>query len=82
VSDSNANRLLSPFSFLPLPVNTAEKEVLMTIKGIGEVLAEAIITHRTQVGPILDSGDLLELPGVGEKRAISLTAELVFDTAK
>lgn len=71
-----------PFFFLPLPVNTAEKELLMTVKGIGEVLAEAIITHRTQVGPILEASHLLEVPGVGEKRAISLAAELSFDTAK
>ena len=42
-----------PFFFLPLPINSADKELLMTIKGVGPTLAESIVTHRhKKVGPI------------------------------
>lgn len=68
-----------PFFFLPLPINSADKELLMTIKGIGPTLAESIVTHRHKVGPILNMNDLQEIPGIGEKRATSLATELVFD---
>jgi competence ComEA-like helix-hairpin-helix protein len=68
-----------PFFFLSLPINSADKELLMTIKGIGPALAETIIVHRQKVGPILNIGDFQEIPGIGRKRATSLAAELVFD---
>ncbi len=68
-----------PFFFLPLPINSADKELLMTIKGVGPTLAESIVTYRHKVGPILNINDLQEIPGIGGKRATSLATELVFD---
>ena len=68
-----------PFSFLPLPINLADKELLMTIKGIGPVLAETIVAHRQQVGEIQNVEDFQTIPGIGKNRAMSLTTELVFD---
>ncbi len=71
-----------PFFFLPLPINSADKELLMTIKGVGPALAETIITYRQKVGPIVDIGSLQEIRGIGRKRATSLATELVFDKAE
>lgn len=47
-------------------LNTATKEKLMTVKGIGEKKAEAILTYR-QKKPIKKLEDLLELKGFSEK---------------
>jgi hypothetical protein len=71
-----------PFFFQPLPINSADKELLMTIKGIGPQLAETIVTHRHQVGPILSILDFQAVPGVGHKRANALATDLVFDKVK
>lgn len=54
----------------------------MTIKGVGPQLAETIVNHRKNVGPILNSGQLQEIHGIGRKRAAFLATQLVFDTAE
>ena len=69
----------TPFFFNPLPVNSADRELLMTIKGIGPVLAETIINRREKEGLISNVSDLQNIPGVGHKRAQSLASELIFD---
>lgn len=71
-----------PIFFLPLPINSADKELLMTIKGIGPQLAETIINHRKTVGPILDSAQLQKIHGIGRKRAAALSDHLIFDTVE
>jgi competence ComEA-like helix-hairpin-helix protein len=68
-----------PLFFLPVPINTADKELLMTIKGIGPSTAANILTYRHQVSPILNIDDLKKIPGIGEKRANFLVTDLVFD---
>jgi competence protein ComEA len=68
-----------PFFFLPPPINSADKELLMTIKGVGPALAETIVTHRQTFGPILNIDNLQAIHGIGRKRATSLANELVFD---
>lgn len=47
-------------------INTADKEELMSINGIGEKRAEAIITHRDQNGPFRSVDELAEVKGVGK----------------
>jgi hypothetical protein len=71
-----------PFFFQPLPINSAGKELLMTIKGIGPQLAETIVNHRHRVGPILSILEFQEISGIGGKRATALATDLVFDTVK
>lgn len=71
-----------PLFFQPLPINSANKELLMTIKGIGPVLAETIVNHRQYSGSIMNIDELSRVPGIGEKRGISLVTELVFDNVK
>ena len=47
-------------------INTAEKATLMSIKGIGEKRAEAIIAYREQNGPFKSVDQLAEIKGVGK----------------
>jgi len=47
-------------------INTADKETLMTVKGVGEKRAEAIIAFREQNGPFKSVDDLVLVQGVGQ----------------
>jgi competence protein ComEA len=47
-------------------INTADKAALMTIKGVGEKRAEAIIAYREQNGPFKSVDDLASVSGVGQ----------------
>ena len=71
-----------PLFFQPLPINSTNKELLMTIKGIGPALAETIVIHRKQYGSIMNIDELSRVPGIGEKRGTSLATELVFDNVE
>ncbi|CAM2823448.1 ComEA family DNA-binding protein [Helicobacter burdigaliensis] len=58
--------LLSSFLFASFNFNTATKEELMSIKGIGEVKANAILEYREQ-REIKRVEDLLFIKGFGKK---------------
>ncbi len=47
-------------------INTATKEELMLLYGIGELLAERIIERRETVGPYTSTDQLIEVEGLGE----------------
>ncbi len=49
-------------------LNTATKEELMTVSGIGEVYATRIIAYRDLIGYFTNLEELLEVEGIGEKR--------------
>jgi len=59
---------LTPFFFGKLSINRADKDLLMTIKGVGPKLAQNIIDSRSKDGPFKKSDDLLRIKGVGIKR--------------
>ena len=48
-------------------INTATREQLMSLKGIGESYADRIIEYREKNGPLQTPEDLLKIKGIGEK---------------
>ena len=64
-----ADRL--PTELLPgekLDLNTATAAQLQLLPGIGEKLSAAIVAWREEHGPFQKVEELLQVPGIGEKR--------------
>lgn len=53
-------------------INTASKETLSLMNGIGEALAGRIITYREENGPYTDIYELLNVKGIGETKLRNL----------
>ncbi|VEG81512.1 ComEA family DNA-binding protein [Wolinella succinogenes] len=68
--------LLSAWLMAAVNINTATKEDLMKVKGIGEKKAEAIIEHRTKNGAFKSLEELKSVKGFGEKSVEGLKSEL------
>ncbi len=49
-------------------INTASKEKLMTLEGIGESLAGRIAAYREKNGKFGDIHDIMNVSGIGEKK--------------
>lgn len=49
-------------------INTADKELLMTLKGIGESFAERIIAYRNEHGAFKIPEDIMLVDGIGRKK--------------
>jgi len=52
----------------PININTAGKEELMALPGIGEVLALRILSYREEYGTFSAPEELMLVEGIGEKR--------------
>ena len=50
----------------PIDINTADKDTLMELNGIGEKRAEAIIEFREQNGRFESPEDLTQIRGIGQ----------------
>ncbi|WP_073612407.1 ComEA family DNA-binding protein [Desulfopila aestuarii] len=74
-----AGAVASPFFFAPVPVSRAGKSLLMTLPGIGEGLADKIITFRDQHGPITSIEEFAMINGIGAKRIKALQHSLSFE---
>ena len=48
-------------------LNTADKEELMTLTGIGEARAEAILQYREDYGPFAHIEEIMNISGIKEK---------------
>ncbi|MFH8836420.1 helix-hairpin-helix domain-containing protein [Streptomyces sp. NPDC017868] len=57
---------------VPLSLNTATAEQLDGLPGVGPVLAQHIVDHRTEHGGFRSVGELREVDGIGERRFADL----------
>ncbi len=53
--------------FAVININTADKETLCEIDGIGEAAAEEILKYREEHGAFSEIDELLNVKGIGEK---------------
>lgn len=53
-------------------INTATKAELVSLEGIGEVLADRIIEYRETNGPFQSPQDLLKVHGIGEGKLAAI----------
>jgi competence protein ComEA len=61
-------------------INTAGVTELMTLSGIGEATAKAIVAHREEHGPFKAVDDLVAVRGIGEKKLAGLRERLTVGT--
>ncbi len=71
----------SGFAMAAVNLNTASKEELDTVKGIGPKKAEAIIEYRKKNGPFRTVDDLKKVPGFGDKSVEKMRSDLTVNGA-
>ncbi len=64
--EPNAPTQDTPSDIALVDINTADLEALMTLPGIGEKRARAILDYRAEHGPFRYVEDLIRVEGIGE----------------
>ena len=73
---------LSFNAYAAVDLNTASKQELESLKGVGPAKADAIIEYRKKSGGFKSVNDLDNVPGFGEKTVEGLKKEVTVGTAK
>ena len=66
VAGSTTGQTQEPEKEKKVNINTASKEELMTLPGIGESKADAILAYRERYGHFLEPEELMEIEGIKE----------------
>lgn len=72
--------LSSGFAWATVNLNTASKDDLVALPGIGPVKAQAILDYRAAHGPFKSIEQLKDVKGIGAKRFEKLKPELTVAT--
>lgn len=64
---STADATLPQGVHIPININSAGKETLCLLEGIGEKTAEDIIAYREAKGGFENEEDIMNIKGIGEK---------------
>lgn len=70
---------VAPIFFQPIPINQAGLDTLRVIPGIGQRLARAILDYRERTGGIADREALLNVEGIGAKKAAIIASYVHFE---
>ncbi len=70
--DAAGERTISFLQGNPIDLNTADVGELQLLEGIGPALADAIVRYRTEHGGFASAEELLEVPGIGEKKYLAV----------
>ena len=73
--------LAAPIASAALNLNTATKDELVALSGIGPAKAQAIIDYRTQHGGFKSVDELKDVKGIGARRFEKLKSELTVGPA-
>jgi len=65
----------------PIPINTASKEDLCFIKGVGPSLAQKIIDYRETKGSFRSAKDLEKVSGIGAKKRMAIEEFVKFEVS-
>ena len=63
----------------PIPITRASQDVLVSLPGIGPVLAKRIVQYREEHGPFGATAELLQVAGIGPKKFAALAGQIVLD---
>lgn len=79
--NATGNKVLDDSSHFeyPLDLNSASKEALESLPGIGPTKAMDIINYREQVGSFTTVDDLLNVPGIGPTTLESIREYLIIN---
>lgn len=73
---------LSFNAYAAVDLNTASKQELESLKGVGPAKADAIIEYRKKSGGFKSVNDLDNVPGFGEKTVEGLKKDVTVGNAK
>ncbi len=74
--------ILTSAALAAVNLNTATKEELDGVNGIGPVKAQAILDHRKKNGPFKSVDDLQNVKGFGNKSVGKIRSELTVGSSK
>jgi competence protein ComEA len=68
--------LAAPLAHAALDLNTATKDQLVALSGIGPAKAQAILDYRAQHGGFMSLDEMKDVKGIGARRFEKIKAEL------
>ncbi|XP_060577591.1 endonuclease/exonuclease/phosphatase family domain-containing protein 1-like [Ruditapes philippinarum] len=77
--ESGRNNIKDANSVKIINLNTSNVFQLMKVKGIGQTLAENIVTYRDKKGPFTSIDDLIKVKGIGQHVLSAIKPQLTLD---